>query len=924
MNKLKFLFFVILINFQIVFSSGKITGKVVDASTGDALFNVNILVVGTSRGAVSDFDGKFTIDNIAAGKHTLRASLIGYENKEGKVEVKDAQTVNINFKLTSTSVQIKGVEVMGESKIVNVQATSSTKTMSSKAIEQIPNVKSVQDVMQLQAGAVKMGNNVFLRGGRANEVQYIVDGISVNDVLGGSAGTTSEANSQLQQFNSGVGNSISTSGLNISTNAIQTLSVTTSGMDAEYGNAQSGVITIITKSGSDNFTGSLQIRDDGMNNATSFNEKYYSISFGGPIAKFESQKLTFFISSDFNQSDAPYNFINNSFYNPLRRTVQIQGSLGNFLKLSYYDKLSNEFTFNGKLRYDVNGSDQFSYSYRTNSGTYHDYRHIWKLLADSSRQNENVSEQNTFQWMHFIGNDGYLRMQGSILQIGRNESVSGLKPYEYSPITDATQYDPSRDGFYDLGSSQVWKDSRTTVSTIKFDLNNPIAKNIFFKTGFEYNFEKILSTEISYPLGKISYNGQTYSAPYPDSVRYDEGEFPGYGVYRWYLSNMPQTGSMYVQNNMKIFGTNLHIGLRYDFLYVGEEVFERKFIDAWKDATGFDSTKWDWNKNSLMDAILSGKISPRLAINFPITDRVGFFFNYGHFMQFPERMLYIRPAYVVDEDITVGNPNLKPQRTVQYESGFESQITDDLALGIRGFYKDIFDYVITLPAEKVLIYMNNDFASSRGFEITLNKGLVKYFSGNVSYSYQIAKGRSSNPFESAISSNFQLPRESRLDWDQRHTLNLFLNFRVDENDDFSIFEIPFFNDWGSSLTWSFGSGFPYTPTSSRVSTIEDAYKKNTADGPSTHTMNFAFYKKFRLLNKMNIDITFDILNILNTKNVTSLGDGFNVNEGRQFQFGDYDINTNQMYQWYQMPSKLPPYIYGNPRQILLGMKLNWG
>jgi outer membrane receptor protein involved in Fe transport len=918
-------------------AGGKIIGKVTDESSGDALFNANVLIVGTSRGAVSDVSGKYVIDNVPAGKYTLRATIIGYEAYESKsVEIKEGGTVTVNMKMKSSSVQIKGVEIMGEGNIVNVRATASTKTLSSKAIEQIPNVKSVQDVMQLQAGAVKLGNNVFLRGGRANEVQYIVDGISVNDVLGGSSGTTQEANEQISQFNSGVGNSISASGLSISTNAIQTLSVTTSGMDAEYGNAQSGVINIVTKSGSENYTGSLQVRNDKLRNATSFNESYYSVSFGGPEPLTSRAlpemgidipgKLTFFISSDFSQDDGPFNYNNNDFYHPIQRDIQMQGVLGDIFRFSYHDRLSNAFTFNGKMRYDYSSSDQISYAYRANFGTYHDYRHVWKNLADSSRQNENISEQHSIQWTHFLGADSYFRLQGSVLTIGRNESVAGLTPPYYSTITNSKFYDPSRDGFYDLGTSQSWKDNQTKVSTIKFDLVSPVNKNHFLKTGFELNLEEILSTEISYPLGKITVNNIVYRAPYPDSIRHDTGLFPGYGVYRWNLLNYPQTGSMYVQDNMKFFGANLHVGLRYDYLYVGNQVFSKHFVTAWKDATGLEA-KWVNNKtgsSALMYALTRGEVSPRLAINFPITERIGFFFNYGHFLQFPERNQYFRTPFIVDKDITVGNPNLKPQRTVQYESGFENQLTDDLAIGLRGFYKDIFDYVTVIPAEKVKVNLNSDFASSRGFEVTLSKGFSYHFSGNISYSYQIAKGRSSNPFQYASNQNFQLPREIRLDWDQRNTVNVLLGYRVEHNEDYTLLGLPFINNWGASLTWSYGSGFPYTPSTQKVSSFEDAYKQNTADGPNSSIMNFSFYKNIPLVAKLSMTLTLDILNVLNEKNVTSLGEGFNVNFGRPYQYGDFNYETREIYQWYKMPGILPPYIYGNPRQILLGMKVNFG
>ncbi|MBM4166024.1 MAG: TonB-dependent receptor [Ignavibacteria bacterium] len=936
--------------------TGKISGRITDASTGEALLNANVIIVGTTRGAVTDVSGKFTIEGVPVGKYTLRATLIGYEIAESKsFEVQENETVTMNVKLKPSSVQLKEFEVLGEGKIVNVQATSSTKTLSSRSIEQIPNVKSVQDVMAIQPGVVKMGNNVFLRGGRANEVQYIVDGISVNDAFGSSSGTTSQANEQISQFNAGVANSISASGLNLSANAIQTMSVTTSGFDAEFGNAQSGVISISTKSGSENYTGSVQMRSDRINDETSFNEKYYSLTFGGPEPLFTTilpsvgieptGNLTFFITSDFSQNDGAYNYQKNGFFNPLRREVKMRGFFGDVLGFRYFDYLSNSFTFNGKIKYDYNGSDQISYAYRASFGTYHDYRHVWRDLADSSLQNENGSSQHTIQWTHFLGTNSFYRLQGSVLDIQRTASVAGRPPPFYSTVTNSDYYDPSRDGFYDFGTSQSWSDRQTRTATIKFDLNTPLHELHYLKTGFEMNWEAIHSTEISYPNGKISYNGRTYRAPYPDSVRHDDGLWPGYGVYRWNLLNYPNTGSMYAQDNIQFFGTNLHVGLRYDYFWYGEQVLQTRFVREWSEATGLYS-EWvrtgdsaftgttpsimkkgkDYGGSSFLWYLLHGKISPRLAINFPITERIGFFFNYGHFMQYPERTQLFRTPYITGSDITVGNPNLQPQRTIQYESGFENQLSDYFAISLRGFYKDIFDYVTVVPAKKVAVYLNSDYASSRGFEVSLNKATSLHFSGNISYSYQIAKGRKSNPFQNADNPKFQLPREIRLDWDQRHTINFFGSYRVEANDNYDIFGIPFVNDWGVSITASYGSGFPYTPTTARVNTIEDAYKQNTAEGPNTMNVNLSFTKGFSFAHKLKLNVNLDVLNLLDRQNITSLSSesGFNVNYGRPYRFGDFDYETRDMYQWYKMPGILPPYIYSAPRQILLGLRLNWG
>ena len=81
--------FLFALPFQGYSSGGKITGKITDASNGDPLFNANVLLSGTTRGTVTDANGKYTIDNIAPGKYKLRVTLISYETFETQqIEVK--------------------------------------------------------------------------------------------------------------------------------------------------------------------------------------------------------------------------------------------------------------------------------------------------------------------------------------------------------------------------------------------------------------------------------------------------------------------------------------------------------------------------------------------------------------------------------------------------------------------------------------------------------------------------------------------------------------------------------------------------------------------------------------------------------------------------------------------------------------------
>jgi outer membrane receptor protein involved in Fe transport len=938
-------------------NTGKIVGKITDNATGEPFFGANILVVGTTRGAVSDPDGKFSIIGVPIGSYTVRVSAIGYAVSEAKdVKIGADETTQLNFQLVTEEVQLSGVTVTADQQLVNSQVTSGTQTVSKEAIESIPNVKNVEDVLKLQAGVVKQGNNLFLRGGRANEVQYLVDGIPTNNIVGnsGELQTTASLNEDLANLYSGVQTGVvggGAGGLSVSANAIQSVSVQTSGFDADYGNAQSGIINIVTKSGGDRYTGSVQYRTDKIAK-TNQNEWYSSISFGGPepISKYLLPglgvdlpgNLTFFLSADVSKRDGAYNFIKNEFYNPLERRVELNGFLGglmNGLGFRYSDNQNNSFTFNSKLKYDISGEDQVSYGYRASLTSSHGYSRTWKYRADSSALGAGFSIQNNLGWTHFFpGGKSFLKFYLAKLETKDGNDIAGTAPPAYSGAYE--NLDINNDGFTDVSTGQRWFNSETGVWSMRFDFNSQVHELHLLKTGFEFNFEEINSTEISRPTAPISdSSGNLVNAPYPGRVNTDRGDYPGYGQYRAFLRNYPNRGGLFLQDNIEFSGLNLHVGIRYDYFDIGRQVFDPTYIADWEAATGF-TAQWaerdvnaagelgDFSRlsggSSFLYYATHGNFSPRLSIGYPVTDRIVFYFNYGHFLQLPDRENYFRNPFdrVLSSNTLVGNPDLKPQRTVAYEAGFEDQFTDDMAFAVRAFYKDIFDYVTGISLVDIVVPINFDYASTRGFEVTFNQAFSGNFSLNMSYSYQIAKGRSSNPFASVFNPDFQLPRETRLDWDQNHTANIFGTYRVGPNEEGTFFGLPFINNYGVSVTWSFGSGFPYTPYRSRV-VQSNLFLVNSETKPYTSTINLSFYKGFRLSNRINILATLDITNLLNRRNVNNVLSY----TGAPPQYGDLDPsdpNGGFVDPWYQAEyDLLDPTNFDAPRQILLGLKLNW-
>ncbi|HKB86612.1 MAG TPA: TonB-dependent receptor [Ignavibacteriaceae bacterium] len=210
--------------------SGKLSGKVTDASTGEALVSANVIIAGTNIGSAADINGYYSILNIRPGKYTVNYRYIGYQTKIVEDVVINAdKTTQLDVSLNPEAIEGQTVTVVAEKPIIEFNQTSSVKTVSSDEIESLP-VQSLTDIINLQAGTVQTSDGQFhMRGGRGGEIQYQVDGVSINNPFDNQ------------------------SSLTLDRSIIQEVSVVTGTFDAKYGQAMSGIVNTTLKTGSSTF-----------------------------------------------------------------------------------------------------------------------------------------------------------------------------------------------------------------------------------------------------------------------------------------------------------------------------------------------------------------------------------------------------------------------------------------------------------------------------------------------------------------------------------------------------------------------------------------------------------------------------------------------------------------------------------------------
>ena len=246
--------------------TGKVFGTITDASTGEPLIGCNVILQGTSFGAATNLDGTYIIINIPPGKYTVTASMIGYaKSNVTDVIVRSDLTTTINISITQEAISGDEVTVVAERPLITKDLTASTAIIDGSMIDKLP-VTEVAEVLELQAGFVQG----HLRGGRSGEVAYWVDGVPMTDVFDG--GTIVDVN----------------------TSAISEMQVISGAFNAEYGQAMSGIVNIVTKDGSDTFKGNATIYGgdfisnksnlyDNINDINPFSTRNLEFNVEGPL-----------------------------------------------------------------------------------------------------------------------------------------------------------------------------------------------------------------------------------------------------------------------------------------------------------------------------------------------------------------------------------------------------------------------------------------------------------------------------------------------------------------------------------------------------------------------------------------------------------------------------------------------------------------
>ncbi|MBN1543174.1 TonB-dependent receptor [candidate division KSB1 bacterium] len=916
-------------------NTGKIAGTVIDKNTGEALIGTNIIIEGTNLGAMSDSDGEYFILRVPPGLVSIKASYMGYHPQTvTNIRVQVDRTIRVNFELVPAALEMPELVVRAEQDLLQSDLTATRRSVSNQEIQSTPGMENTMDIFRLQGGTIMSGapqminledgtqlqvrdeslKDIHVRGGRGGEILYMVDGVPITHPIYGGRDV-----------------------LDLNVVDVQEMELITGAFSAEYGQAQSGVVNITTRSGSDIFMGGIEYKTDEMNLFGNYYETHYSSFYlGGPELFSRSilpklgiklpGKMNYFISGNSNLSNTPYNN---------RQTRDDLDVIG----LKVREKQDNSLNLNGKINWGITENIETALSFHGSWKKWSRFDWMWRNYPDHmikySRNNLNFN----FRLNHVLSKSTFYNVNFGYLLVDYRGSLDGQTPADFWTLYyDGLPYNyedyiarfseppdsirtrisaPQREpltGFYDgQGYESVWRDDDTKTLTFKADLTSQVHREHLMKTGVEVKYNDLSYVDIQDGGVKLSNYG-AFRFTRDNEFIAPPGPFPEFGQNRWVFRAFPIIGGWYMQDKFEKESLIINAGLRFDWFIAGESVNSESWKSAWENATGLQA---DWKK-------IKHKLSPRFGISFPISENTVVFFSYGHFNQLPELHYYYRDPYTGS---FTGNPHLDYEQTILYEFGLTRRIGKDWAFDIKSYTKDISQQVSTTQLRAALglpvqLHDNKGYGRARGLEFELKKRYSHFTSGKLTYTIQWANGYSSSAFDDYVRSinDFPLPiRERPLQWDIRHQIVFQGSVDVPKGKKIELFGLKLPDYWSLTVLSNFATGSPYTPGT--TDPVEAQKKENTAIAPSTYNTDIKLSKSFDV-DPFAVSFFLDVFNLFNQRNV-SIYYGFNNWTGKPFQYGDLIMPTNQYYDYFTIFRFLDPRRFSTGRIAKAGIRIDW-
>lgn len=726
-------------------NTGKLSGRVIDASTGEPLPGANVFLEGTTLGTSTVVDGQYTIFEIPPGTYTVVASFVGYVTvRQENVQIIAGITTRLDFELRPATIEGEEIVVVAARPLVNPTATNAVRRLDREEFEKLP-TRDVVTYYAIQPGVTFLNNEIYIRGGRPDETEFLLEGISARSLLG------------------------TDNVIPVIPEALEEVQVFAGGYSAELGGANAGIVQQVLRSGGPRLSGMVQYESDFA--ADAFNNTYVygyhdlTATLGGPLVWNQHR---FFVAANYLTTDnyapmfwygANLDYSENGelcVNDPDQQCIPpIDDITGDTAvaplrwedgKLPGIGRPLEEFRLNGTLLFDFS-----PLRVRLGGALLTANRRINTLPIRNFYNQERLPRRDDLRWLanlqatYFLSANTYLESNVGLFQYnfevydplfgkpkadGKGGAVLNVvNYYSREAVREALADDPELADLY----TKFWRGAYVQPSfyqfkTFRFHRPGRVMtayqrreqsywnvslglvtqqENHELRFGGHYQRWMVRDYALSgSSLAAVLNNDTTYAqqirAEAPEvAFRIRQDGWGGYG-YDEFMNKVdsgldgpkrPVTAAVYINDKIEFNDIIVNAGLRLDYfdmdLWTVDDLTNPAYESSNAIVLGADEAP-----NGLKAAPAKTVLQPRLGLSFPVTDRTVFHLQYGKFAQMPD-MAFVytrrsRMALIFSGRFFFASPfafDLDPIKTTQYEIGFSHQFTDFSAFDITAFYR---------------------------------------------------------------------------------------------------------------------------------------------------------------------------------------------------------------------------------------------
>jgi outer membrane receptor for ferrienterochelin and colicin len=693
-------------------TTGFLEGFVTDKNAKQPLIGANVLIKRISRGAVTDVDGYYSVNNLPSGTYDIVISYIGYQTLTIKdVRINADLKTKLNAVLIPSTLELQAEEITADRPPIQKDVTGSSYYNSEEKFKVLP-VSNVSDVVALQPG-VTLENNI--RGGKTTEVVYLVDGLPVQNLIEGGAG------SELPQ------------------SSIAELSVQTGGFDPEYGNALSGVVNIVTKRGKDYHSVAARFDKDNLFGGKQTDHRgELDVFASGPVL----EPFYYFVSVNLMQTDTRWWQDFEHFFNsPISHTYS------GFAKLDWLTSSTIRISLQGLY----------------SSKAWKDYEYAWRFNLTGLPARDEEGYRLAAILSHTPTDNFYYTVSASRYTVSSHIG-SGSKA-----LVDTTMYQWDFFLRYIVdGSRSWWAERRQVHNVLKADATWRIDTHHMLKFGSEINFQEIYSDVFRYepflnifgkpfvnkPMMNFSTDFQYFprmgSAYLQDKIELSkDGMLLNLGMrYEFLDPRAERPIAERVQSQSDIYETSIVSTVPASVKHM---VSPRIGFAAPFAANGYLFINYGhYYQFPLFDFLYSG------LNNVSLKKGSGVLVGNPDLKPEHTRSWEMSIKYAIENGPVLSATYFSRETNNQIDVKTFIPTNSSVAGGY-GFAE----------------FVNNPFAKSSGIELIVSREQGKLLTGSLSYTYMSAEGVSENPRGGLQYYQWGLPVPARmfpLSWDQRHTI----------------------------------------------------------------------------------------------------------------------------------------------------------